>query len=159
MALAFAARTPEVDDDIQAIQLLIQLPSGVLAERDVVASANQLLEIVQEGQRHPNIIPCIGEVCLMAQRKQMEKQVLPQLAEAAEKLLEARLDHEAWMSLANSAFRLALRAGRRAKAKAILAQDQFLAAARAKRRSRPGGFVNRSRRGWLLHDYRAVLRT
>jgi hypothetical protein len=120
-ALSLAAQTPEVEDDIQAIDQLVKLPPEVLVERDIVESASRISQLAPQTQSAPALGHCIDAVHTAARRKSIEPQVLPNLADAAETLLQAETDHASWMSIAETAVRLAARAGRQAKAKAMLA--------------------------------------
>jgi hypothetical protein len=88
----------------------------------IVDSANCLAQFARRGRGATALGECISAVRTAAQRKQIEPQVLPDLADAAERLLKAGLDDKAWMSAAEEAIWLAARAGRHAKAEAILSQ-------------------------------------
>ena len=127
-ALRLAGQTPETEDDIQAIEQLLNLPPEFLVERDIVECASRLAQMARQGREATRLVTCIGTVHMSALRKGIVQQVLPFLADAAERLLDTGLDHEAWMSAANTAAGFAARLGRQAKAVAILAQIRQRAA-------------------------------
>jgi hypothetical protein len=123
-ALRLAAQTPESEDDTQAIEQLCNLPSEFLAERDIIECASRLAQLAPQGAGATRLAKCIGVVQMAAIIKGIVRQVWPFLADASERLLDLGLDHDAWMSAANTAAGLAARVGRQAKAAAILAETR-----------------------------------
>jgi hypothetical protein len=115
-AFHLAERTPETDDDVQAIQFLLQLPLEILTEQDAVGVANRLVQLVRARQFPASLVNALGTLQTIAHRKQLVAQVYPLLAEAATGLQQANLDAKAWAIVAVSAVELSLRTGRLAAA-------------------------------------------
>lgn len=120
-ALDLAMESPEPDDDIEALQRILQLAERFQISAEAVRRcANALEGLVENGHRTPPVAKCLAALGVVIQQQGLTKELGQAVVSAGSRLMEEELDTDTLVALKTAVARAWLGLGRAERARTLL---------------------------------------
>ncbi len=120
-ALDLAMESPEPDDDIEALQRILQLAERFQISKEAVKRCASAVEgLVLNGHRTEPVARCLTALGVVIQQQGLTKELGQAVVSAGSRLLEEELDTETLVALKTSVARAWLGLGRTERARSLL---------------------------------------